>query len=114
MPDVADNKVNETLKKIIAAKYGRGKLKLEVASIEPEGGPTSGNTRVLVRGGPFDDMATDFPKPKCKFGRNDKVVDATYVTCSPAPLAVDQKEARKHSDRVTLFFSLVNNISNLE
>jgi hypothetical protein len=102
LPDVADNKVNETLKKIVAAKYGKGALKLEVASIEPEGGPTTGNTRVLVRGGPFTDMAADFPKPKCKFGRNDKEVDATYVACSPAPLGVDEKEARK-GGKVTFF-----------
>lgn len=53
------------------SKYGDGKIKLEVASIEPEGGPTTGSTRVLVRGGPFGDLSEVYPSPKCKFGRLD-------------------------------------------
>jgi hypothetical protein len=91
----------------VAAKYGKGKLKLEVVSIEPEGGPTTGNTRVLVRGGPFNDMEAMFPKPKCKFGKNDKVVDATYVTCSPAPLGIIEREARKANKVNIFFFSII-------
>lgn len=62
-------------------RYKNGGFMVNVISIEPEGGPVNGNTRVLVRGGPFQDMHIFFPKPKCRFGRVDQVVDAQYVTC---------------------------------
>jgi len=35
------------------------------------------------------------PNPKCKFGRNDMIVSATYVSCSAAPIGPSDKEARK-------------------
>jgi len=53
MPDVADNMADEQKRKEVIAKYGHNKFLVSVDSIEPEGGPTTGNTRVLVRGGPF-------------------------------------------------------------
>lgn len=52
----------------------------------------------MVRGGPFEDMHLVHPRPKCKFGRHDMIVDATYVTCSKKPLTVDLYEG-KHADR---------------
>jgi len=70
--------------------------KISIASIEPEQGPISGETRVLVRGGPFKMWEFKFPHPKCKFG--EVVVDATYVTCSEHKTRYDMKEAR-HKDR---------------
>jgi hypothetical protein len=76
MPGVESNKVDPVLKKQLLDKYGRTPFLVNVDSIEPEGGPTTGNTRVIVRGGPFKDMNVLFPKPKCKFGSNNKVVDA--------------------------------------
>jgi len=79
----------------LAAKFGKGKIMIEVASIEPEGGPTSGDTRVLVRGGPFNDMRLIYHWPKCRFGRKDMVVDATYVPCATAPTNVLNREPRK-------------------
>ena len=63
-------------------KYGGRPFSVSVDSIEPEGGPITGNTRVLVRGGPFNDLQVLFPHPKCKFGKYDLVVDATYVLCT--------------------------------
>jgi hypothetical protein len=53
MPDVASNVVDPALKKRLIEKYGKRPFTVSVDSIEPEGGPTSGGTRVLVRGGPF-------------------------------------------------------------
>lgn len=79
----------------LAAKYGKGKVMIEVASIEPEGGPTTGDTRVLVRGGPFNDMRLIYHWPKCRFGRKDMVVDATYVPCATAPTNVLKREPRR-------------------
>lgn len=35
------------------------------------------------------------PNPKCKFGRNDMIVPAAYVSCSAAPIGPNDKEARK-------------------
>ena len=55
---------------------------LDIDSIEPSGGPTTGETRVLVRGGPFEELDLLYPNPVCKFGSNDRIVKATYVKCT--------------------------------
>lgn len=55
-------------------------------------------TRVLVRGGPFEDMHLVYPHPKCKFGRRDMIVDAQYVSCTKKPLTVEDIEG-KHAVR---------------
>ena len=64
-------------------------LNLKISSIDPDAGPLTGATRVLVRGGPFENMNLLYPSPKCKFGRNDRIVDAAYVRCTEEPLTVD-------------------------
>lgn len=89
MPDVGDNMVDEIKRDEITRKYGHKDFKVSVDSIEPEGGPTLGNTRVLVRGGPFADLQILYPKPKCKFGKHDLVVDATYVLCTTRPTPIE-------------------------
>lgn len=43
-----------------------------------------------------------YESPKCKFGKNDRVVDATYVTCTEAPTSTEGKEAH-HNERVLIF-----------
>ena len=75
-------------------------LGLQIDSIEPEGGPITGETRVLVRGGPFEDMTLLYPRPKCKFGANDRVVEATYVKCHERPLKMEDVEG-KSKDKVS-------------
>ena len=75
--------------------YAWGKeFPLEIDSIEPTGGPTTGDTRVLVRGGPFEEMDLIYPNPMCKFGANDRVVKATYVKCSKRPISMVELEGR--------------------
>ena len=75
--------------------YGWGKeFALEIDSIEPTGGPTTGDTRVLVRGGPFEEMDLIYPNPMCKFGANDRVVKATYVKCSKRPISMVELEGK--------------------
>lgn len=37
-------------------------------------------------------MDLKYPNPKCKFGRDDKVVDAVYVKCTPEPRKVWEME----------------------
>jgi hypothetical protein len=83
-------------------QYGQGRLTLTVDSIEPEAGPTSGDTRVLVRGGPFKDMKLIYPHPKCKFGKYDMVVDATYVQCTTSPTRIEENEPR-HRNKVKIY-----------
>jgi hypothetical protein len=82
MPRIEDNYFDQETKDRMNAMYGDGKIEIKVHSIEPEGGPTEGDTRVLVRGGPFHSMLPVYPHPKCRFGSNSKVVNATYVTCT--------------------------------
>ena len=70
-------------------------LTVNIDSIEPKGGPTTGTTRVTVRGGPFKYIVLIHPKPVRKFGRTDMVVPATYVSCSPKPTSINDLEARR-------------------
>lgn len=81
-------------------KYKNDETGLAIDSIEPEGGPITGETRVLVHGGPFEDMALLYPRPKCKFGSNDRTVEATYVKCHHRPLSMEENEG-KSKDKVS-------------
>ena len=82
-------------------KYGDGKVRIYISSIEPEAGPTDGDTRVLVRGGPFANMVSVYPHPKCRFGNNSMVVDADYVKCNESPIPA--KDFEKSVVRVFIF-----------
>jgi hypothetical protein len=42
-------------------QFGDGKLTVQIDSIFPKAGPTYGETRVLIRGGPFQDMNLLYP-----------------------------------------------------
>jgi hypothetical protein len=72
-------------------------LRVTIDSIYPNGGPTTGSTRVTVYGGPFKDMQLIHPKPMCKFGKDSMTVPATYVSCSMSPAGPTDKEATKSS-----------------
>lgn len=101
-PDISA--ADDVKRKNLISKYGHSPFTVEVDSIEPEGGPTTGNTRVLVRGGPFQDMQLLFPKPKCKFGK--LVVDSTYVLCTTSPTAIEEQEAHhKQKVKIPIFYS---------
>lgn len=65
--------------------------KIHITSIVPNIGPTSGNTRVLVRGLHLEPRE-DYPTPHCKFGGKKNIVKATYVTCTPLPRRPDEPE----------------------
>ena len=49
-----------------------GKSTVTITSISPAHGPTFGDTRVIVRGGPFATYMKLYPEPKCRFGGDDK------------------------------------------
>ena len=76
----------------IRNRYERGLYKLEIDSIFPRGGPVYGTTRVTVRAAGIGELVDAFPDPKCRFGRNDAIVEATYIKCSKAPKTFYQKE----------------------
>lgn len=75
--------------------------KIELLGIEPTAGPLSGNTRVLVRGNDFTGLESKYPNPRCKFGRDDKVVQAAFVKCTPEPLKVWEMEAPTYAKTAT-------------
>jgi hypothetical protein len=68
--------------------------KIRLHAIEPAQGPVTGETRVLVRGGPFTRWEREYPNPKCKFGADAYVVPATYVSCAQNITSVFTREAR--------------------
>jgi hypothetical protein len=39
-------------------------------------------------------MLPVYPHPKCRFGSNSKIVDATYVMCTQSPTPVKDREAK--------------------
>lgn len=67
-------------------------MKIELHGIEPNAGPLSGSTRVLVRGSDFTNKDVQYPNPKCRFGRDDKIVPGAYVKCTPEPRKVWEME----------------------
>lgn len=98
---VEDNYFDPVIQQEMQDKYGDGRVKVYINSIEPEAGPTDGETRVLVRGGPFANMVSVYPHPKCKFGNNSMVVSAEYVLCNESPIPV--KDLEKAVVRVFIF-----------
>lgn len=70
-----------------------GKKKIKIDSIHPTHGPTYGDTKVIVRGGPFAQYQQEHPEPKCKFG--DAVVGGAYVPCpAKQPKAYEKEGSR--------------------
>lgn len=69
----------------------RSEETIYITSIVPPAGPTTGNTRVLVRGKGLDPNP-DYPNPVCKFGLVSNVVKATYVRCSENPRDPNTKD----------------------
>jgi hypothetical protein len=73
-------------------RYERGEYKVILDSITPRGGPAYGTTRVTVRASGFGDLVDAYPDPKCKFGTNNLIVEATYVRCTKRPLSFYDRE----------------------
>lgn len=72
-----------------------GKPRLHIDSISPAHGPTTGDTKVVVRGGPFAQYQQEHPEPKCKFG--DQAVAGAYVPCPPRQPKVYEREGSHHT-----------------
>jgi hypothetical protein len=79
----------------LQARYKRGEYQLTIQSIQPNGGPISGGTRVLVRTESIAPFVDIYPHPKCKFGTNDRIVDALYVKCLTHDMGFFEDEGAK-------------------
>lgn len=81
-----------------------GKPQFSITSLEPAHGPVTGDTKVIVRGGPFARYALVYPEPKCRFGNNTQIVQASYISCTPSARTRGQsgiKEATKKERTAT-------------
>ena len=68
-------------------------LNIRIKGIEPASGPTTGETRVIVRLDNFNaDLIDDYPHPNCRFGSVSNTVNATYVKCTPNPRKIGERE----------------------
>lgn len=76
----------------IKKRYEEGEDRLLIQSLMPRGGPTTGQTRITVRGDGLEDLVDVFPDPKCRFGHNNNIVDGNWVKCSKRPLSFYEKE----------------------
>ena len=69
---------------------------IEMTGIEPNSGPVYGETRVTVRFKKFDrNLINEYDRPKCRFGSNLRIVNATYIACAPKPREIGAKEPTK-------------------
>ena len=90
-----------------------GRPRITVESISPAHGPVTGDTRVTVRGGPFDTYAASYPEPKCRFGSDQMIVAAAYVACPARARRVYEREARR-SERTATCVQCENSPASLE
>ena len=86
------NKKSKLDREQIKAAYDAGDVRVKLNSIFPRGGPLYGHTKVTVRADGLEDLVEVFPDPKCKFGGNDKIVEANYIKCTKRPLTFYEGE----------------------
>ena len=93
--------------------------KISILGIEPNGGLTNGETRVLVRLKNFNsDLIATYPHPSCRFGSSQYTVSGTYTKCTPKPrkpgerqpstaekteICIQCENSPKHSDDIVPF-----------
>jgi hypothetical protein len=90
--NVPKSDIDEWVTGDLVERYNKGEIKIELQSIFPRGGPMYGTTRVMLRAEGFKQMVDAFPNPKCKFGMNTMIVDATYVKCTKKPRSFYERE----------------------
>ena len=90
-----------------------GRPRITIESISPAHGPVTGDTRVTVRGGPFDSYAASYPEPKCRFGSDQMIVAGAYVACPQKARKVYEREA-KRTERTHTCVQCENSPASLE
>ena len=99
--------------------YSLSEDEISIQGIEPNGGLTSGETRVLVRLKNFNsDLIATYPHPSCRFGSSQYTVAGTYAKCTPKPrkpgerqpstlekteICIQCEDSPKHSDDIVPF-----------
>ena len=92
---------------------------ISIMGIEPNGGLTSGETRVLVRLMNFNQgLIATYPHPSCRFGSAKYTVAGTYTKCTPKPrkpgerqpsalekteICIQCEDSPKHADEIIPF-----------
>lgn len=99
----------------------QGACYVSLNSIFPSAGPLAGGTKVTVSGGPFAGMEASFPFPKCKFGRDNRVVSGAYVPCQTQKkneskqicIECDESPASDVAEKIPLTVSLTGDFSDV-
>ena len=103
----------------LSAKILAQDEQISIMGIEPNGGLTSGETRVLVRLNNFkQELISTYPHPSCRFGSAKYTVAGTYTKCTPKPrkpgerqpstlekteLCIQCEDSPQHSDEIIPF-----------
>ena len=101
------------------SNYSLADDEVSIQGIEPNGGLTSGETRVLVRLKNFNqDLIATYPHPSCRFGSVQYTVPGTYAKCTPKPrkpgerqpstiekteICIQCEDSPKHTDDIVAF-----------
>ena len=104
---------------VTLSNYSLAEDEISIQGIEPNGGLTSGETRVLVRLKNFNtDLISTYPHPGCRFGSVQYTVPGTYTKCTPRPrkpgerqpstiekteICIQCEDSPKHSDDIVPF-----------
>ena len=99
--------------------YSKADDEISIQGIEPNGGPISGETHVLVRLKNFNqELISTYPHPSCRFGAVQFTVPGTYAKCTPKPrkpgerqpstiekteICIQCEDSPKHSDDIVAF-----------
>ena len=103
----------------LSAKILAQDEQVSIMGIEPNGGLTSGETRVLVRLNNFkQELISTYPHPSCRFGSAKYTVAGTYTKCTPKPrkpgerqpstlekteICIQCEDSPQHSDEIIPF-----------
>jgi len=103
----------------LSAKILAQDEQISIMGIEPNGGLTSGETRVLVRLNNFkQELISTYPHPSCRFGSAKYTVAGTYTKCTPKPrkpgerqpstlekteICIQCEDSPQHSDEIIPF-----------
>ena len=104
---------------IALLNYNLAEDEISIQGIEPNGGLSSGETRVLVRLKNFNtDLISTYPHPSCRFGSVQYTVPGTYTKCTPKPrkpgerqpstiekteICIQCEDSPKHPDEIVPF-----------
>ena len=121
--------LTEEEKENIKIRIIRGDERLKLLSVYPRGGPLYGTTKVTIRADGFEEYSEVFSTPKCRFGSNQFIVDATWIKCTKSPrgfydaikgevrnytcIMCDESPMYPHEEIINLYVSLTGNFDDI-